>query len=96
MRILLSGAGSAATGAARKGHKLDIANVAATIFLVGALWFAQQCYRAVRTGTARADFGYEFSRGQVPTLYWMLVLMNGLVGGLAATSAYWVLTSGPA
>jgi hypothetical protein len=69
-----------------------IANFAAVIFLVGALCFSEACYRAVRTGTAYADFGYAFSRSQVPTLYWLMVATNALVGVLAAAAAYWALT----
>jgi hypothetical protein len=75
---------------------VTIANIAATIFLVGAFYFFQECVRAMRTGTVRADFGYEVSRGSVPGLYWQLVTMNALVAGAASWTAYWVLTTAAA
>jgi hypothetical protein len=75
------------------GQFVVFANLAATIFLVGALAFFQECVTAVRSGTARAEFGYEFSRLQMPGMYWMLVLANAGVGVMSSAAAYWALTS---
>ena len=67
-------------------------NVAAFLLLVGTFYFAHHCTEAVRSGVVRFEFGYEFPRAHVPSMYWILVLANGFAASMLFLSAYGILT----